>query len=566
MDLKAVAAQLVEVYNNLNQKQKIVIVSTLVVVIAFIAFIVIFTGTKATKSDYKVLFDRLEPADSGLIIEQLQADRIPYNIPRDGVITVPEDVVYEQRIKMASLGIPQSGNVGFELFDTKEFGATEFDQEVKFLRALEGELSRTIMSLNQVEQAVVKLALPKESVFVKESVPPSASVVVRMRDSQRITNNQVDGIKNLVASAVPKLTADNVKVINEYGETVGGGDEFAQAGEVARMQLRYKKDYERALEQKIVNVLAPIVGGSHRVVANVDVDFDFSQRQQQEEVFDPESVIRSEQIFEEFREGQAPPQVGGVPGAISNIGPVEGIQEDGGGEMHEQSQITRNYEISKRVTNTTGAFAVLNRISAAVVVDGTYQTGDDGVVEYMPRDDGQMEQMEQIVSRSIGVDVNRGDSVVVSSFQFKSTARAMEVDPLQERISEFERYLEPFMPIVKYLIAFLVLFIFYKKVIAPYAQKMLEIKKDEEESIRPSLMIEEEEDDDLSEKYGSMRKKVEEQLGLAAGDFNEEEMRYEIVLEKLREAAEESPEDIANLLTLLIRDESDLEKSASANG
>jgi len=240
MDLKTVAAQLVELYNNLNQKQKIVIVATLFVVISFITFIVIATGKKASKDDYGVLFERLQPADSALIIEQLQASKTPYHIPRDGVITVPRDIVYEQRIKMASLGIPKSSNVGFELFDTKEFGATEFDQEIKFLRALEGELSRTIESLNQIDKAVVKLALPKKSVFVRQSAEPTASVVVRMNEQYRITNKQVQGIKNLVASAVSKMSPENVKVINEYGETVGDSDEFVQLGEVARMQLRYK--------------------------------------------------------------------------------------------------------------------------------------------------------------------------------------------------------------------------------------------------------------------------------------------------------------------------------------
>jgi flagellar M-ring protein FliF len=565
MDLKTVASQLVELYNNLNSKQKVVIVATVFAVIAFIAFIVVFTGTKAAKGEYTVLFERLDPADSALILEQLQANKVPYEIPRDGVIAVPQDVVYEQRIKMASLGIPKHSNVGFELFDTKEFGATEFDQEVKFLRALEGELSRTIESLSPIDQAVVKLAIPKESVFVRQSVEPTASVVVRMNEQFRITNKQVDGIKNLVSAAVAKLKPENVKVINEYGETVGDTDEFAEAGEVARVQLRYKKDYEKSLEEKIVSALAPIVGGGDRVVANVDVHFDFSQKDSTEEVFDPENVIRSEQTFEESKEGAAAEQIGGVPGAVGNIGPVEGLADDRMNEKYEKSQTTTNFEISKRVSNIKGAFATISRISAAVIVDGEYQSNAEGVIEYTPRSDAQLQQMQRVVEQSIGISEDRGDTAVVTNFQFKATSQAMEVDPIKAQISQVEYYLEPFYPVLKYLFVFLVLFVFYKKVIAPYAQKMLEIKQGEEESIRPSLMIEEEEDDNLSERYGSMRKKVEEQLGLAAGDFNEDEMRYEIVLEKLREASEENPEEIANLLALLIRDETEMERNAMQN-
>ncbi len=564
MDLKTVASQLVELYNNLNRQQKIIIVATMLIVIAFIAFVIVYTGTRSDKNEYSVLFDKLDPKDSALIIEQFEANNVPYEVPRDGVITVPDDMVHQQRINMASQGIPENGDVGFELFDTKEFGATEFDQQVKFLRALEGELSQSIESLSPVEEAVVKLALPEESVFVRQSVDPTASVVVRMNEQFRITDKQVDGIKNLVAAAVPKMKAENVKIINEYGETVGGGDEFAQAGDKAKMQLRYKKDYENALEQKIVGVLAPVVGGSDRVVANVDVEFDFSQQESTEQVFDPDSVVRSEQINEESKEGMGEPDVGGVPGAVSNIGPVEGIEQNQQGEKYEKSNITTNYEISNRTTSTKGPYARVERVSAAVVVDGQYQESETGI-EYIPREDNELQRMESLVRQSIGYSEQRGDAAVVTNFQFKSTAKQMQTDPYTQQVNQFYKYAQPVMPFVKYILAFLVLFVFYKKVIAPYAQKMLEVKEKEEESTRPSLMIEEEEDDDLNEKYGNMRKKVEEQLGLASGDFNEDEMRYEIVLEKIRETTEESPEDVANLLSLLIRDENDMEKSAMQN-
>ncbi len=565
MDFKVIASQLVELYNNLNKQQKIIIVATLLIVIAFISFIVVYTGTKGGKDNYAVLFEQLDPKDSALIIEQLKEGQVEYNIPKEGVIEVPEDVVYEQRIKIASLGIPKNSNVGFELFDKKEFGATEFDQEVKFLRALEGELSRTIESLSPVEQAVVKLAIPKESVFVRKNVQPTASVVVKMNEQLRITRKQVEGIKNLVASAVPKLVAENVKIINEYGETVGEGDEFAQASETAKAQLRYKKNYEKSLEQKIVDVLAPIVGSGDRVVANVDVEFDFAQKETQEEVYDPDSVIRSEQTFEETKEGMSPKDIGGVPGAVSNIGPVEGIESNQMGERQETSKTTTNYEISKKVSSIKGAFATIKRVTAAVVVDGEYNTAEAGELEYIPRSDEELTRMERVVQQSIGFEQNRGDNVVVTNFQFKTVQGAMKKDPYLEPINQFYRYAQPVMPFLKYLFVFLFLFIFYKKVIVPYAERMLEIKEQEEDTMKPSLMIEEEEDDDLAEKYGNMRKKVEEQLGLATGDFNEDEMRYEIVLEKLREATEESPEDVANLLMLLIRDETEMEKNAIQN-
>ena len=166
MDLKALISQLVGLYEKLNKSQKLVVGATIVGVVAFLLFLVVYTTKSESRNDYKVLFDSLSAADAALVIEQLEKDNVPYKIPRDNVIEVPKNVVYKERISIAALGLPRESNVGFELFNTQEFGATSFDQNIKFLRALEGELSRTVQSLSPVEVANVNLALTKDSLFV----------------------------------------------------------------------------------------------------------------------------------------------------------------------------------------------------------------------------------------------------------------------------------------------------------------------------------------------------------------------------------------------------------------
>jgi flagellar M-ring protein FliF len=554
-----VAEQLTRLYEKLNRTQKLVIVGTLFAVIGFLVFLVLYSSSSRGEK-YAVLFDRLSSKDAGLIIQELEKEQIPYKIPQDGVIEVPKESVYKVRLNIASKGLPKESHIGFELFDKQEFGATDFDQRVKFLRALEGELARTIQSLQPIESATVHLALPKESVFVSKSVPPSASVVVKTVDGMRLTRKQIQGIKNLVAASVANLTPENVKIVNEFGEPLTDAGE--EEGELAKKQLAYKTRYEKAYEAKIVDVLAPFIGGVDRVVAKVSIDFDFAQRSSVEERFDPENVVRSEQSMEEKKEGVAPEQVGGVPGAVSNIGPVQGLESNQAKQKYQKSTTTTNYEISKIVSNVKGPFATIERITAAVVVDGKYVPGEDGTLKYEPRSPEELTKIGDLVKQAIGYDPKRGDQVTVSNFKFQSTAKSMEESPYRSAISTFYAYVEPLLPVLKFLLLFVILFVFYKKVIVPFSEKMLEIPVEETPEGEPVLHLDEEEQESLTEKFNEMRKKVEEQLGLTE-EFNEEELKYEILLEKVKEIAEDRTEEFAALISALIRDETEMEQSAA---
>ncbi|BBG66481.1 flagellar M-ring protein FliF [Hydrogenimonas sp.] len=562
MNFKDLATQLTRLYERLNRAQKLVIAGTLLAVIGFIVFLVMYTSSSRS-GEYAVLFDHLSSKDAALVIQELEKEGVSYRIPKDGVIEVPREMVYRVRIDVASQGIPKESHVGFELFDTQQFGSTDFDQKVKFLRALEGELSRTIQSLQPIESASVHLALPKESVFVSKSTPPSASVVVKTVEGMRLSRKQIAGIKNIVAAAVPNLSPQNVKIVNEFGEPLNESGEEGADGELAKLQIDYKNRYESAYERKIVNILAPFIGSKDRVVAKVTIDFDFSRRESVEERYDPENVVRSEQSLEEKREGSGPAQTGGVPGAVSNIGPVQGLESSSNKEKYQKSTTTTNYEISKTVSNIKGPFASIKRVTAAVVVDGKYTPSGEGGMEYVPRTPEELEKISSLVKQAIGFDSRRGDEVSVSNFKFESVAREMEPNLYKTAVSTFYSYVEPIVPVLKYLLLAIVLFLFYKKVIAPFSERMLEIPVEESTEGEPVLSLGEEEHESLTEKFTEMRKKVEEQLGLTE-ELSEEELKYDILLDKIKEMAEEKTDEFAALINALIRDENELEQNAAS--
>lgn len=559
MDLKVLLQRIVDFFIKLNKKQKIALIAAGVLITALLVFLLLypFKEKDYAQGGYGVLFERLDSSDNALILQHLQQNQIPYKILKDDTILIPKDKVYEERITLASQGIPKTSKVGFEIFDTKDFGATDFDQNIKLIRAIEGELSRTIESLNPILKANVHIAIPKDSVFVAKEVPPSASVMLKLKPDMKLSPTQILGIKNLIAAAVPKLTTENVKIVNENGESIGEGDILENSKELALEQLRYKQNFENILENKIVNILAPIVGGKNKVVARVNAEFDFSQKKSTKETFDPNNVVRSEQNLEEKKEGASKKQVGGVPGVVSNIGPVQGLKDNKEPEKYEKSQNTTNYEVGKTISEIKGEFGTLVRLNAAVVVDGRYKIAlKDGAnaLEYEPLSDESLKKINALVKQAIGYNQNRGDDVAVSNFEFNPMAPMIDNATLSEKIMhKTQKILGSFTPLIKYVLVFIVLFIFYKKVIVPFSERMLEVVPDEDKEVKSMFEEMDEEEDELN-KLGDLRKKVEDQLGLNA-TFSEEEVRYEIILEKIRGTLKERPDEIAMLFKLLIKDE-----------
>lgn len=563
MDIKGLFNQLIRLYERLNKRQKIVIIGGIVAVVLFLSYFVVFSiNQRNANSNYAVLFDGLTPSDNALVIQHLQSNNIPYKIPKEDTILVPKDVVYEQRIALSSNGIPKNSKVGFEIFNEQSFGMTEFEQQVKLIRAIEGELSRTIESLKPIERATVHIALPKDSVFVSQEVLPTASVALEIRPNMYLSPSQIDGIKNLVSSAISKLTKENVTIVNQNGEILGSDSEDVVNTTLINTQLKYKNNYEKILEDKILDVLSPVVGGKNRVVAKVTAEFDFSQKKSTQELFDPNNVVRSQQNLEEKRQGLREPEIGGVPGAVSNIGPVQGLDSLDSKELYEKNQTTTNYEISKTISEITGEFGTLKRLSAAVVVDGNYELiNEDGIekMKYIPISAEKMNEINNLVKQAIGFSQNRGDEVSVSNFELNSVTNTYKPKSALEKMMSM---LSPLMPLLKYILVAIIIFIFYKKIIAPFAERMLEVSDNVEDDVESLLKIDDDEED--SNKLNDMRKRIEDQLGL--GSFNEDEIKYDVLLEKIRTMVSENPSEVASLFQTLIHDELGIEEVNNKKG
>ena len=564
MDFKTLLDQIATLFQNFTLRQRIVALVSILLVVGFIVFLLLFRAKDSiVGSGYTVLFDKTNAGDSALIVQQLEKDGVPYKVVNEGTIAVPSDMVYKQRIAIAALGIPKDSKVGFEIFDKNEFGATDFEQKIKYLRALEGELARTIEALMPIANASVHIAIPKETVFVEKKSATTASIVLAMKRGKNLSSKQITGIKNLVAASITNLLAEDVSIVDQNGVSLGDEDSAAYAGELVKSQIKYKKEFERDIEDKIINVLAPVIGGVDKVVAKVTIDFDFAREDSVSEVYDPNSVPRSEQSVEEKKDGSTPKDVGGVPGAVSNIGPVQGLESNKATEKYEKSSSTINYEISKKVTNIKGEFATIKRLSTAVVVDGNYDyvKSEDGTeseeLEYVPLSESQIASINDIVRQTVGFNKKRGDEVTVSNFEFKPLQQDGTKAPTQDILDKFNYYSSPLIPIFKYLIVAFLLFVFYKKVIEPFTKKMIEHSVEDYNIDDIKLEVDDEDSaEDTLEKFKKARKKVEEQLGIGE-EFNEEELKYDVLLEKLKTLADDKSEEIAGLLQTMIRNESD---------
>lgn len=559
--------QVSAVFLNLTKRQKIVVLSSIVAVIAFIVLLILLMrGSGSTQNEfagYSVLFRNIDPSVSAQVIAQLEADGVNYKLADEGTILVPTKDVYKERIAVASITNIQgnNGKVGFELFDNKEFGATEDEQRVKFQRAIQGELSKTIESLEPIERAVVYIAFPKESVFTERQTPPTASVVVKLKTNTSLDLGQIDGIKRIVAGSVANLKVENVKIVTQDGIAIGE-DTIAlkneqEAAKIAA-QVRYKHEFESRYENKIIDMIASFTGSKEKVTAKVTMEFDFSQTDSEREIFDPNSVIRSEQNIEEHKVGRDKPDIGGVPGAVSNIGPVQGIEDNKPAEQYDKTVANTNYEISKQIIKTKPQFATIRRITAAVAVDGRYdyvrdENGDaTGVVKYFPLDEAEMNSITNLVKQAVGYDPNRGDEVTVSNIEFRPNSIAV---PLTKFEAFMESYVNPVLPAAKYVFAFIVLFVLYKKVIMPFMEKMLkDLTPDDDSLLQDSMNVDDEAEDTL-ERFKAARKRAEDELGISQ-DFNEEDLKYDVLLEKMKAIVSEKSEEVANLLQGMVKNDS----------
>jgi flagellar M-ring protein FliF len=381
-----------------------------IALVAFFAYLIM----RVTAPAMAPLFTDLSAEDSATIIKDLERQGIGYEIRNDGAtVMVPKDRVTRLRMKLAEGGLPKGGGVGYEIFDkTDVLGATNFVQNINHLRALEGELARTIKSLDRVQAARVHLVLPERVLFSRDKAEPTASIVLKVRG--QLETQQVRAIRHLVASAVNGLRPQRVSVVDEAGHLLADGSAEEFAGMSAQADER-KVAFERRLRDQVEAIVASVVGPGRSHV-QLTADFDFNRITQTSDKFDPEGrVVRSSQSKEEVTGSD------GREGAVSVGNELPGSQaRPDATQKSEQNRKTEevvNYEISRTTKTEVIEGGRVNRISVAVVVDGNYTKNDKGEMVYEPRSKEEIERIAALVRSAIGFDAKRGDQVEVANLR-----------------------------------------------------------------------------------------------------------------------------------------------------
>ena len=384
--------------------------------VGFFSFLMI----RMTTPQMVPLFTDLSVEDSASIVKDLERQAIAYQLKNDGaIVMVARDNVARLRMKLAESGLPKGGGVGYEIFDKSDaLGSTTFIQNINHLRALEGELARTIRSLDRVQAARVHLVLPDRPLFSRDKVEPSASIVLKVRGA--LEPQQVRAIRHLVATAVSGLKPERVSVIDETGKLLADGAAKNDPLEAAGADER-KAAYEKRLREQVEAIVSSVVGPG-RARVEITADFDLNRITQTSDKFDPDGrVVRSSQTREE---SSSTADEKGAPVSVGSELPGAG-KPTGGTSANDQNRKTEeivNYEISRTTKTEVTEAGRVNRISAAVLVDGNYTKNDKGAVTYQPRSKEEIDRITALVRSAIGFDAKRGDQVEVVNLRFAETA------------------------------------------------------------------------------------------------------------------------------------------------
>ena len=386
-----------------------------IALVGFFAFVIM----RVTTPQMTPLFTDLPLEDSAAIAKELDRQGVTYQLRNDGnIIMVPADRVARLRMTLAESGLPKGGGVGYEIFDKSDaLGTTSFVQNINSLRALEGELARTIQGLDRVEAARVHLVMPERPLFSRDKIDPSASIVLKVRGS--LDPAQVRAIRHLVATAVNGLSPQRISIVDEQGQLLADGAADSQTGSDVSADER-QASYEKRLRQQVETIVSSVVGPGHSRV-QVNADFDFNRITQTSDKFDPDGrVIRSSQTREESNsngENNQQVTVGNeLPGA--NQKPTADTAPR---DQSRKSEEIVNYEISRTTKTEVIEGGRVNRLSVAVLVDGTYGKDDKGDITYQPRSKEGLDQIATLVRSAIGFDQKRGDQVDVVNLRFAET-------------------------------------------------------------------------------------------------------------------------------------------------
>lgn len=402
----------------------------------------------AQKPNLSVLYSGLTEKDSGMVIDALEKAHIQFQVGGEGAVLVPEDKVHDLRIKLAAQGLPKGNAVGFEsLSESQGFGVSQFMETARYQRALEVELSRSISTLTNVQNARVHLAIPKRTVFMRDKQKPSASVLISLYPGRNLEDEQVAAVTHLVSSSIPDLDASQVTIVDQRGHLLTGKQSLGEVG-LSAAQFDYQQRMERSFITRVEDLLAPIVG-KDSVHAQVAAELDFTYNEKTEEVFNPENpAVRSEQLVQER---SANGSEGGIPGALSNQPPGEAKAPEKiaapaapapgapgkAGEAakaeatptNSKSRTVKNYEVDRTISHTRLGTGGVKRLTVAVVIDDRLTPADGGQTIRTPYSPEEIERFTNLVKEAVGYSTQRGDSVSVINAAFTVPAAP---EPLPE--------------------------------------------------------------------------------------------------------------------------------------
>lgn len=379
--------------------------------------------------NYTLLYANLSSKDAGEVVDALQKSGIPYKVDEaTGAVMVESSRLQNARMELAKDGLPEGNAMGFEMLQKEQgFGTSQFIETARYQRALEGELSRTIATLRNVESARVHLAIPKRSVFLRDRTAPTASVMVDLYSGRSLDEEQIAAIVHLVSSSVPHLPPENVTVVDQAGKLLSSGTSDKGMA-MTSTQFSYNRKLEATYAERIRQLLDPIIG-SGRVRASVNADLDFTVTERTQESFNPDlPALRSEQVSKDVSARSA--AASGVPGALSNQPPEDGqLQpvdaraggEDGAAAAEPQNSSTRsvrNYELDKTVSHTKLATGTVRRLSIAVVIDDKQELSDTDEVVSKPWTEQELDRFTALVKEAVGFDASRGDTVNIINSSF----------------------------------------------------------------------------------------------------------------------------------------------------
>ncbi len=454
--IRQTIAQLRQLWGRLSRTQQLAVIGIAAGALVF-SFIYLRMSGQQT---YVVAYTNLDPKDSSAVADQLKANNIPYQVTPDGsTVKVPPANLADARLKLAAKGLPQGGAVGFELFDKTSFGVTDFQQNVNYQRALEGELTRTINTLSQVANSRVSIVVPQNQLFVQDQKPATASVLLQMRPGNTLDGGQLKGIAHLIARSVEGLDEKNITIVDDSGKLLwdGGATDDGVSG-LTTTQIDMEHKVEQGIETNLQSLLDK-VAGPNRSAVRVKADLDFSQQQTSSETFQPQAngqgVQRSSSSVTESFAGAGQGGSAGTAGAASNVPGVRaGATPAAGGSgnsAYQHTETTTNYEISRTTTQSTVPPGQIKRLSVSVLLDSSISADDAAA-------------LRDSLAAAAGIDQNRGDQIVVSTASFSAAQTNALPAPKTSLFDLIGKYAKVAVPVLVALIILIVIWRMSKSV------------------------------------------------------------------------------------------------------